>query len=68
MPTIDQLSKLFKALASKDLPTAEHVAHEIASDEEEKGHRTAAQLLKESLVSNGARSLSALDGVLTETA
>jgi SpoVK/Ycf46/Vps4 family AAA+-type ATPase len=62
MPTIDQLSKLFKALASKDLPTAEHVAHEIASDEEEKGHRTAAQLLKGSLVSNGTRSLSALDG------
>jgi AAA+ superfamily predicted ATPase len=59
MPTIDQLSKLFKALASKDLPTAEQIAHEIASNEDQKGHRTAAQLLKGSLVANGTRALSA---------
>jgi len=55
MPTVDRLSKLFRALASKDIELAEHVAIEIVSDEEKKGHRTAAQLLKGSLVSNGTK-------------
>jgi SpoVK/Ycf46/Vps4 family AAA+-type ATPase len=57
MPTIDQLSKLFKALAHKDLDTAEQLAAAIAADEERKGHRTAAQSLKGSLSTNGARSV-----------
>jgi hypothetical protein len=58
MPTIDHLSKLFKALASKDLSAAARMATEIAADEEKKGHGTAAQLLRGSLVSNGANVLS----------
>jgi SpoVK/Ycf46/Vps4 family AAA+-type ATPase len=57
MPTIDQLSKLFKALAHKDLDAAEQLAAAIAADEERKGHGTAAQLLKGSLSTNGARSV-----------
>jgi SpoVK/Ycf46/Vps4 family AAA+-type ATPase len=57
MPTIDQLSRLFKAVSNGDLHGAEHVAIEIASNEEKKGHRTAAQLLKGSLVANGTKSL-----------
>src|SRR5207302_5092235 len=46
MPTIDQLSKLFKAIASKDFLSSEQLARQIAAEEEKKGHRTAAQLLK----------------------
>lgn len=57
MPTITELSKLFKALAHKDLTTAEEIAGRIASDEEKKGHRTAAQILKGSLVANGTKSV-----------
>ena len=57
MPTIDQLSKLFKALAHKDLDAAEQLAAAIAADEERKGHGTAAQVLKGSLTTNGARSV-----------
>jgi len=56
MPTVDLLSKLFKAVASKDIELAEQVATQIAYDEEQKGHRTAAQLLKGSLVPNGVKS------------
>lgn len=57
MPTITELSKLFKALAHKDLATAEEIAGRIACDEEKKGHRTAAQILKGSLVANGTKSV-----------
>jgi SpoVK/Ycf46/Vps4 family AAA+-type ATPase len=57
MPTIDQLSKLFKALAHQDLDAAEQLAAAIAVDEERKGHGTAAQILKGSLTANGARSV-----------
>ena len=55
MPTVNHLSKLFKALASKDLAAAARTAAEIAADEEKKGHGTAAQLLRGSLVSNGTK-------------
>ncbi|MEO8657393.1 MAG: ATP-binding protein [Bryobacteraceae bacterium] len=55
MPTVNHLSKLFKALASRDLPAAARMATEIAADEEKKGHGTAAQLLRGSLVSNGTK-------------
>jgi SpoVK/Ycf46/Vps4 family AAA+-type ATPase len=58
MPTIDELSKLFKALVSRDYQGAELIATRIASDEERMGHRTAAQLLRGSLVSNGTKNLS----------
>src|SRR5581483_4054315 len=54
MPSIENLSKLFKALASNDLRAAEEIASRIATAEEQKGHRTAAQLLRGSLVANGA--------------
>ncbi len=57
MPTVDQLAKLFRALAHKDLEAAERVASSIAADEERKGHSTAAQILKGSLSVNGARSV-----------
>jgi len=57
MPTIEQLSKLFKALAHKDLDAAERQASAIAADEERKGHTTAAQLLKGALSANGAQSI-----------
>lgn len=56
MPTIVELSKLFQALANKDLAGAEQVAVRIAAAEEKKGHSTAAQILKGSLVVNGTRS------------
>ena len=55
MPTIDQLSKLFKAIASRDFLSSEQLAKQIATDEENKGHRTAAQLLKGSLLTNGTK-------------
>lgn len=57
MPTIDQLAKLFKALAHKDLDSAGQLAAVIAADEERKGHGTAAQILRGSLTTNGARSV-----------
>ncbi len=59
MPTIDHLSKLFRALGSRDLSAATRFATEIAAAEERKGHGTAAQILRGSLVPNGAQILSA---------
>ena len=53
MPSVDQLSRLFRALASRDLQGAEEVAIQIAAHEERKGHRTAAKQLRGSLVPNG---------------
>lgn len=53
MPTVEQLSKLFKALARGDLVCAEREASAIAAEEQRKGHTTAAQLLKGALASNG---------------
>lgn len=55
MSTIRQLSRLFQALSTKDLDSAERIANEIVSLEEKKGHRSAAQLLRGSLQSNGIR-------------
>src|SRR5436309_11149211 len=55
MPTIRQLAKLFQALSTRDLLYAEQIANQIVSLEEKKGHRSAAQLLRESLQSNGIR-------------
>ncbi|MGO8817867.1 MAG: AAA family ATPase [Terriglobia bacterium] len=55
MPTVRQLARLFQALSTKDLEFAERIASQIASDEEKKGHRSAGQLLRASLQSNGIR-------------
>jgi SpoVK/Ycf46/Vps4 family AAA+-type ATPase len=55
MPPIRQLAQLFQALSAKDLGTAKQIAMQIASLEEKKGHRSAAQLLKGSLQSNGIK-------------
>ena len=68
MPTIRQLARLFQALSTKDLESAEQIARQIASQEEEKGHRSAAQLLRGSLQSNGIRGHRApepISGILT---
>jgi SpoVK/Ycf46/Vps4 family AAA+-type ATPase len=68
MPTIRQLSRLFQALAERDLPSAEQIAKQIASFEEKKGHHSAAQALRGSLHSNGIRGHRApepLSGILT---
>jgi len=53
MPSIDHISKLFKALAHKDFATAEQIAGQIAADEERKGHHTASQRLRGALAPNG---------------
>jgi len=53
MPSIDQISKLFAALAHKDLQAAEQIAGQIAAGEEEKGHHTASQRLRGALAPNG---------------
>ena len=55
MPTIRQLARLFQAVSSKDLISAEQIAKQIANLEEKKGHRSAAQLLRGSLQSNGIK-------------
>ena len=52
MPSIDKVSKLFQALAHDDVKAAKELATKIASREDEKGHHSAARLLRGSL-SNG---------------
>src|SRR5262249_29620631 len=52
MPQVRHLTKLFKAIAANDFVTAEEVANQIALNEENKGHRIAAQLLRGSLRPN----------------
>src|SRR5206468_11514915 len=54
MATINKLSKLFSALADQNVHRAEEIAAEIASEEERKGHHSAAKLLRGSLHPNGA--------------
>jgi SpoVK/Ycf46/Vps4 family AAA+-type ATPase len=68
MPTTRQLAKLFQAVSGRDLESAEQIARQIASFEERKGHHSAAQLLRGSLHSNGARGDRAVEqitGILT---
>jgi ATP-dependent Zn protease len=55
MPTIRQLARLFQAVSARDFGTAEQLAKQIANFEEKKGHRSAAQLLRGSLHSNGLK-------------
>jgi SpoVK/Ycf46/Vps4 family AAA+-type ATPase len=53
MPRIDQLSRLFRAVAQHDLEQAKAIAGEIAIAEEGRGHHAAAQSLRGSLHTNG---------------
>jgi len=58
MPSIDRVSKLFKALAHDDFAGAKEAAVQIAAVEEQKGHFTAARLLRGSLA-NGTQGIGA---------
>lgn len=53
MAKIDRLAKLFQALAHGDNARAEKVAAEICADEEQRGHHSAARLLRGALRKNG---------------
>jgi hypothetical protein len=53
MAKIDRLAKLFQALAHGDNAGAEKVAAEICADEEQRGHHSAARLLRGALRKNG---------------
>lgn len=53
MPSSLVLSKLFKAIATRDLRSAAEIAGTIITSEERSGHRSAAALLKGALNSNG---------------
>jgi SpoVK/Ycf46/Vps4 family AAA+-type ATPase len=53
LATIKKLSKLFRALSEQSVASAATIADEIVADEENKGHRTAAKILKGSLRPNG---------------
>jgi hypothetical protein len=46
MATINQLTRLFKAVAAADLPGAQGVANEITQNEERRGHHVPAQQLR----------------------
>jgi SpoVK/Ycf46/Vps4 family AAA+-type ATPase len=65
MPNIDQISNLFKALAHRDLETAEQIAGQIAAEEERKGHHTASQRLRGALAPNGKVALDRETAVAT---
>ena len=52
MASTRTLGQLFRALGSQDLRTASALARSIAEDEERKGHRSAAALLKGALLRN----------------
>jgi SpoVK/Ycf46/Vps4 family AAA+-type ATPase len=68
MPTIRQLTKLFRAVSERDFESAEQIAKQITIFEEKKGHHSAAQQLRGSLHSNGIRGHRApesISGVLT---
>jgi len=60
--TIKKLSKLFSALGEQSLHRAAEIAAEIAQDEEKKGHRGAARLLRGYLQTNGAHGAVGLNG------
>ena len=52
MASIDQLAKLFKAIAAEDMSAAHAAASAITSDKERQGHHSAAQRLRGSLRPN----------------
>lgn len=53
MASVDELTKLFHAVAERDWAAARVEGMRIATAEEEKGHHTAAQVLKGALLTNG---------------
>ena len=53
MPTIASLSKLFQAIGRNDVQGAKRIAADIAREEGDKGHHTAAQVLRGALQQNG---------------
>lgn len=55
MASLSQLTKLFKAVAAADLPVAERMAAEISQTEENRGHHTAARILRGALHPNALR-------------
>jgi len=55
MPKVDQLAKLLEAVAAQNWAGARAIGVQIADVEEEKGHHSAAQLLRGALHPNGHR-------------
>ena len=53
MPSSLVLSRLFKAIATRDLRAATEIAETVIATEERSGHRSAAALLRGALSSNG---------------
>jgi SpoVK/Ycf46/Vps4 family AAA+-type ATPase len=53
MPTISSLTKLFQAIGRNDVQGAKGIAADIAREEADKGHHTAAQVLRGALQQNG---------------
>jgi SpoVK/Ycf46/Vps4 family AAA+-type ATPase len=69
MPSVRELSKLFKALALRDTASAETAAIAIISSERKKGHTSAAQALSASLNGHrirGLRGPEPLTGILSD--
>jgi SpoVK/Ycf46/Vps4 family AAA+-type ATPase len=56
MPKVDQLAKLLEAVAAQNWANARAIGSQLADLEEEKGHHSAAQLLRGALHPNGHRS------------
>ncbi len=54
MATTRKLADLFRAIAAEDLSGAASIASEICKGEEQKGHRSAARVLRGALHANGA--------------
>lgn len=54
MATTKKLAELFRALAASDTRSAEGIAAQICTIEEQKGHHSAARLLRGSLHANGS--------------
>jgi AAA+ superfamily predicted ATPase len=53
MASIDELTRLFRVLAAEDWERAKSLAFDIADGETQKGHHTAAQILRGALNPNG---------------
>ena len=53
MPSATALSKLFKAIGTRDISGATRLAETIADAEERSGHRSAAVMLRGALGANG---------------
>ncbi len=67
MPTTKKLAELFRALAAEDVGSATAIATQICKGEENKGHRSAARILRGALNSNGSSTHIADAGIASET-